>query len=68
MNKISNATFSNNTLILDEKLNIIEGKKVKIVIFDETEKKKSNFFEFIKNNQFTSKVSFKFDRDEINER
>jgi predicted DNA-binding antitoxin AbrB/MazE fold protein len=68
MNKISNATFSNNTLILDEKLNIIEGKKVKIVIFDETEKKKSNFFEFIKNNQFTSKVSFKFDSDEINER
>jgi hypothetical protein len=68
MNIISNATFRNNTLVLEDKLDIVEGKKVKIVIIDEFEKKKSNFMEFVKQNHFYSNDNFVFNREELNER
>ena len=68
MYKIATATYHNNTLNLDENLNFYEGKKVKIIIIDEENRKKENFFNFINKKRITLPTNYKFNREELYER
>ncbi len=68
MYQVVNATFKNNSLMLDENLKMLEGKKVKILVFDEDTNKMSTFFDFVSNNKFKIPENYKFNREELNER
>ena len=68
MYKIATATYNNNTLKIDEKLDFYEGKRLKVIIIDEEVKKKDNFFEFVKRNKINIHQEYKFNRDELHER
>lgn len=68
MYKLATATFLNNSLKLDNIFNFDEGKKLKIIIFDDEEKSKTQFFDFIQKNQINIPTDFKINRDELYER
>jgi predicted DNA-binding antitoxin AbrB/MazE fold protein len=68
MYKVLNATYNNNSLILDEKHDLSNGMKVKVIILDDTKKSKEKFLNFVRQNKINMPKNFNFIRDEINER
>lgn len=68
MYKIATATYNNNALKIDEKLDFCEGKRLKVIIIDEEKKKKDNFLEFVKKSRINIPKDYKFNRDELHER
>ncbi|HHE39190.1 MAG TPA: DUF104 domain-containing protein [Candidatus Cloacimonetes bacterium] len=68
MYKIATATYNNNALKIDEKLDFCEGKRLKVIIIDEEKKKKDNFLEFVKRSRINIPKDYKFNRDELHER
>ena len=72
MYKIATATYNNNALKIDEKLDFCEGKRLKVIIIDEEKKKKKkkkdNFLEFVKRSRINIPKDYKFNRDELHER
>lgn len=68
MYRVATATCHNNALDLDEKFNFHEGKKVTVIIIDQGNRKKEQFFNFVKNNKINIPENYKFDRDELYDR
>ncbi|OHD11210.1 MAG: hypothetical protein A2086_08375 [Spirochaetes bacterium GWD1_27_9] len=68
MYRVATATYHNNTLNLDESFNFCEGKKLKIIIIDEDDRKKENFFDFVKKNKINIPKDYKFNREELYDR
>lgn len=68
MYRVATATYHNNALSLDENFNFYEGKKVKVIIIDEENRKKENFFNFVSKNRINIPTEYKFNREELYER
>jgi len=68
MYKVSTATYRNNALSLDEKIDFYEGAKVKVIIIEEKNTKKDNFFNFVKKHTIKIPTNYKFNRDELYDR
>ncbi len=70
MYKILEVVYKDGKLILDEKLDEKEGKKLKIIIINEEDKEnielaKKSFFDFVESHSFNLPDDYKFDREEI---
>jgi len=65
---IATATFHNNSLSLDENINFIEGKKLKLIIIDEESRKKDKFFDFVNKKRLAIPNDYKFNREELYDR
>ena len=61
------ATVHNNSIVFD-KLNLPEGKKVRVIIKDEEETKKQKLFNFIKKNKTDFPKDYRFNREELYDR
>ena len=57
----------NNSIVFD-KLNLPEGKKVRVIIKDEEETKKQKLFNFIKKNKTDFPKDYRFNREELYDR
>ena len=68
MYKVLSATYNDNSLILDEKYDLSNGMKVKVIILDDRKKSKENFLKFVRKYKIKMPEGFSFKRDEINER
>ncbi|MBP9597314.1 MAG: DUF104 domain-containing protein [Fusobacteriaceae bacterium] len=60
-------TVHNNSIVFD-KLNLPEGKKVRVIIKDEEETKKQKLFNFIKKNKTDFPKDYRFNREELYDR
>ncbi len=60
-------TVHNNSIVFD-KLNLPEGKKVRVIIKDEEETKKQKLFNFIKKNKTDFPKDYRFKREELYDR
>ena len=60
-------TVHNNSIVFD-KLNLQEGKKVRVIIKDEEETKKQKLFNFIKKNKTDFPKDYRFNREELYDR
>ena len=60
-------TVHNNSIVFD-KLNLPEGKKVRVIIKDEEETKKQKLINFIKKNKTDFPKDYRFNREELYDR
>lgn len=60
-------TVHNNSIVFD-KLNLPEGKKVRVIIKDEEETKKQKLFNFIKKNKTDFPKDYRFNKEELYDR
>ena len=60
-------TVHNNSIVFD-KLNLPEGKKVRVIIKDEEKTKKQKLFNFIKKNKTDFPKDYRFNREELYDR
>ena len=60
-------TVHDNSIVFD-KLNLPEGKKVRVIIKDEEETKKQKLFNFIKKNKTDFPKDYRFNREELYDR
>jgi predicted DNA-binding antitoxin AbrB/MazE fold protein len=71
MYQILNARYENGCLLLDEEIpNIKEGKKVKVIVFDDENvtARKAEFFASMEKHRFALPDNYRFNRDELYER
>jgi predicted DNA-binding antitoxin AbrB/MazE fold protein len=71
MYQILNARYENGRLLLDEKLlNIKDGKKVRVIVFDDENMmaRKAEFFASMEKHQFDLPDDYRLNRDDLYER
>jgi predicted DNA-binding antitoxin AbrB/MazE fold protein len=71
MEIILEATYRDGVLVPDRSLGAEkEGKKFKIIVVEEKESqaKRDQFFQFVRNHRFSLPENYRFSRDEIYER
>lgn len=65
---ITNASYSNSSLLLLNKLNFPEGKQLKIIIIDREPVKKEMFLDFVRLNKLKIPKGFTIKREELYDR
>jgi hypothetical protein len=68
MYSYATGNYQNKKLILDRNFEELEGKKVKVLIFEDSFEGKADFFSFLDKNKFEISADYAFNREEINER
>lgn len=71
MYRIMQATYEKGKLLLTEELeNQLEGQRLYVIIFkaNDLEHKKERFFDLVDRHSFSLPESYRFNRDELNER
>ena len=68
MYKIIEATYHQGNLILKDKLSeSLEGKKIKIIILEESNSKKEDFLDKVEQHSFKLPQNYQFNREELYE-
>ncbi len=64
--EVLNAKYSNNSIIIEKKLNFDENEEIQVIVMKN--KSKEKFFEFVDSISFDLPEDYKFDREMINDR
>ncbi|HPI20535.1 MAG TPA: hypothetical protein PKY56_09210 [Candidatus Kapabacteria bacterium] len=64
--EVLNAKYSNNSIIIEKKLNFDENEEIQVIVMKN--KSKEKFFEFVDSISFDLPEDYKFDREEANDK